>query len=202
VTGFDAMQRGKPKPLAKNCAPRKGVPVSDWNRPKSKRPTRKLDEDALRLSDGTIGLGRPCFWCDVPLQPAQVTRDHLISGPLRKALTARRSKLVGRGLWRYTVACCSPCNLKRAKISGLYSLLLMGQIDNMTPKKRAKHAPLLGEMESLILSRINSPDLAEAMLLEIVELRGFFAGPKKMNRYVVTVRGPGDAEVAACPFPE
>lgn len=53
---------------------------------------------------------KTCFWCGKKLRITEVTRDHLVSKPMRCML--RGPNLV--------VPCCKICNRDRGKISGLY----------------------------------------------------------------------------------
>lgn len=56
---------------------------------------------------------KTCFWCGITLRINEVTRDHLVSKPMRCML---------RGANRI-VPCCRKCNQDRGKISGLYKVL-------------------------------------------------------------------------------
>jgi hypothetical protein len=55
-----------------------------------------------------------CFWCDVPVDEKAITRDHLVSRPMRKVLGKKNG----------IVKCCHFCNKARCKITTLAKLVL------------------------------------------------------------------------------
>ncbi len=103
----------------------------------------------------------PCFWCGKQLFKKQVTKDHLMSRPMRSFL-----KLHNRPAG-WVVSCCKECNGQRCCISVAFSQQAEGKV---IKQKAKKLLPLLKLYKKLIAEKLTG-EKATTCLLEIDMLK-------------------------------